>query len=546
MRIAPSLRQAVSAIIMGLLIFALLAAPTGVYAQKGGDNMTTILMGDMLFGYLDNMNYEEVYVYDGQAGEVISVSMDAESTLDPYLVLYDGYPSQNPLAYDDDSGGAVNALINGYVLPATGRYYIVATRFGRETGESTGDYTITLTSGSVTTGPAPIVGGAIETFECNGNLIDSSAIVTFDDVRPGFTYQVTVLGLDGFDPVIGLFAEDGSGLCSDDEPNAYGSVVDVPGIGVVSADNLTAQVLFTTSGAIGDIQMNIGGFAGSGGRFVAVFEGLAIAPSTETDAVTVMTAPIPNGEDMYVYMVSETNALDPYMSLPDWGVVCDDIGSEGCMGVPGFSGGGINITNGGRYVTGPYDSGIGIVSDGTPQYFQFASFAGQSAGNYAMVIMGAAPNVSGGTTSPGVVTSNSGTNAFDFSTPASYGSATLTAGFSPDPYQIELVAGGNVDANAALGAPCMGFVASVPDYRLMYTAGQYRLRIFAGSQDDTTLVVNAPDGQWYCDDDSGGGLNPLLDFTSPLSGQYDIWVGHFAAQTTQRATLVITETDLTP
>ena len=536
-RISRLLRA--SFLIMMLVALALPASVT--LAQKGGE-ITPIMLDEVVSGTLSAQRYEMVYSYDGQAGEMISVSMVSLDGLDPYLALYDAYPSQNPLAYDDDSGGATDALINGYRLPSTGRYYIVATRYGRETGTSVGGFTLALTSGSVTA-PAGVSSG-LASFECNGALVDTSAIVNFEDVRPGFTYQVTVIGLDGFDPVIALYAEDGSGLCNDDEMNAAGSMVDVPGIGVVSANGLTAQVVFTTSGAIGDIEMNIGGFGGSGGRFMAIFEGLAIYPAGELDGVTVTTAPVPNGEDMYVYMVSETNALDPYMSLPEWGVVCDDISSAGCMGVPAFTGGGIIIANGGRYVTGPFDAGIGIVSDGTPQYFQFESFAGQSTGNYAMVIMGAAPYVSGTGMISGGTTGDSG--PFDFGASPTYGSATLTAGFSPDPYQIAVVSGGNVDASGVLGSPCMGLVASAPDYRLFYTSGQYRLRLFVSSSADTTLVVNAPDGRWYCDDDSGGNLNPLLDFSGPLSGQYDIWVGSFTSGSGQQANLVITETDLTP
>lgn len=544
MGIKPGLRRIMPASIIGLLLLALLAAPLAVFAappqQKGG-NVTPIGYGQSATGVIDAMRYEAVYSFDGQAGDVVSISLIASDTLDPYLVLYDAYPSQNPLTADDDSAGNLDSLINGYQLPASGRYYIVATRFGRETGDTVGGYTLTLDYGTV----EPVTTAGLSAFECNGALVDTSAIVTFDDVRPGFTYQVTVLGLDGFDPVIALFAEDGSAICNDDELAATGSLVDVPEIGVVTADGLTAQVMFTTSGSIGDIEMNIGGFGGSGGRFIAIFEGLAIAPSNELDGVLVTTAAVPNGEDMYVYMVSQTGALDPYMSLPEWGIACDDIGSEGCMGVPGFSGGGIDIANGGTYVTGPFDAGIGIVSDGTPQYFQFASFGGQSAGNYAMVIYGAAPGVTGGATTTNV-TGMTGADVFDFSTPASYGSATLSAGFAPDPYQIQLAAGGGIDANATLGPPCMGFVATVPDYRLIYTAGQYRLRMFVASSGDTTLVVNAPDGQWYCADDSGGTLNPMLDFNNPMSGQYDIWVGNFAVQDTQSATLTITETELTP
>ena len=139
-----------------------------------------------------------------------------------------------------------------------------------------------------------------------------------------------------------------------------------------------------------------------------------------------------------------------------------------------------------------------------------------------------------------------GTSGLDFTLTPTFGSVELVSGFSNDPYTADIVAGGNVDAFAALGNPCLGFVATAPDYRLLYTAGQYNLRLFFTGESDTTLVISAPDGSWYCDDDSGGSLNPLLDFNTPLNGQYDIWVGSYQAGQLVNGTLTITEMDIMP
>jgi hypothetical protein len=118
------------------------------------------------------------------------------------------------------------------------------------------------------------------------------------------------------------------------------------------------------------------------------------------------------------------------------------------------------------------------------------------------------------------------------------------------PYAIDLVAGGDVNAASALGGACTGqaagFVAQAPDFRLNYTSGSYALRVFFTGNGDTTLVINAPDGLWYCDDDSGGSGHPLINFGSPLTGQYDIWVGSFQSGQFVEGTLTITERDLMP
>ena len=66
------------------------------------------------------------------------------------------------------------------------------------------------------------------------------------------------------------------------------------------------------------------------------------------------------------------------------------------------------------------------------------------------------------------------------------------------------------------------------------------LIISVASGEDTTLVINGPDGQWYCDDDTNG-VNPMVRFESPGSGQYDIYVGHYGQNRGVPARLYISE-----
>lgn len=120
-----------------------------------------------------------------------------------------------------------------------------------------------------------------------------------------------------------------------------------------------------------------------------------------------------------------------------------------------------------------------------------------------------------------------------------YGSVKLDAGFLPDPFTKELQAGGPLRTN--LGG-VNAFVAKAPDFSLYYTAGKYPLTFTVKSVGDTTLLVNLPDGTWIADDDSGGGLDPLIRIAKPTSGRYDIYVGTFRKDIVD-ATLHITERD---
>ncbi|WP_445157869.1 hypothetical protein [Halomonas sp. E14] len=129
----------------------------------------------------------------------------------------------------------------------------------------------------------------------------------------------------------------------------------------------------------------------------------------------------------------------------------------------------------------------------------------------------------------------------DWSASPSYGSHHLAAGFTPDPWELNLQAGGSTEVNGKLGPGCTGFImGSAPDVDLHYTPGSLPLYITVEASSDTTLVINAPDGRWYCNDDFIG-LNPLVMFQNPQNGMYNIWVGVHGSNQMQPATLKITE-----
>jgi serine protease Do len=137
----------------------------------------------------------------------------------------------------------------------------------------------------------------------------------------------------------------------------------------------------------------------------------------------------------------------------------------------------------------------------------------------------------------------------DFNLDPTFGEQDLTAGFTPDPFDVPITSGGAVDV-AYLGADCTGYAAQAPDFRLYWTGNSAQLSFMfvPGSGDeDTTLVVNLPDGSWICNDDSTStNRNPLIVLSSPPEGRYDIWIGSYSAGDFITGTLRITETNLTP
>lgn len=134
----------------------------------------------------------------------------------------------------------------------------------------------------------------------------------------------------------------------------------------------------------------------------------------------------------------------------------------------------------------------------------------------------------------------SAASAQNMSASATYGEISRNAGFTPDPITVDLTSGGPIDASRAVSSGCAGFISDAPDFEFSYSAGSWPLSFIVTAGHDTTLVVNGPDGEWYCDDDSDGN-NPILSWSNPPSGTYDIWVGSYARGGGGSATLYITE-----
>jgi hypothetical protein len=94
----------------------------------------------------DYATYGVLYSFDGTLNEQIQIDVIANSQgseIDSYIYLYDA--SMNLLITDDDSGDGYDSRLN-YVLPATGRYYVLVEDLGGDYGpESTYWFDILLT-----------------------------------------------------------------------------------------------------------------------------------------------------------------------------------------------------------------------------------------------------------------------------------------------------------------------------------------------------------------------------------------------------------------
>lgn len=124
-----------------------------------------------------------------------------------------------------------------------------------------------------------------------------------------------------------------------------------------------------------------------------------------------------------------------------------------------------------------------------------------------------------------------------------YGDDTLEAGFGT--VEISAAAGGGVPAfNYDLGSlACTGFINIVPTYTFTLSEDGEVLRFVFNGEDDTTLIVEQPDGSFVCNDDTDGenNINPTVDIEAPAAGDYRVFVGSYTQQSGVRGTLVIAD-----
>ncbi|MFH1105226.1 MAG: M12 family metallo-peptidase [Actinomycetota bacterium] len=141
----------------------------------------------------------------------------------------------------------------------------------------------------------------------------------------------------------------------------------------------------------------------------------------------------------------------------------------------------------------------------------------------------------------------------DYTLPAAL-SVTLPTNFPlPDPRVFDIISGGNIGTAYLNTDPlhgsgdCTGYAIQSPDFELTYTAGtltQPMLRFWWSSNDgtgDAVLIINAPNGKWYCNDDSYGTNHPTVDFSNPLTGIYDVYVASRTADGGRSGMLRVTE-----
>ena len=140
---------------------------------------------------------------------------------------------------------------------------------------------------------------------------------------------------------------------------------------------------------------------------------------------------------------------------------------------------------------------------------------------------------------------NNASPSLDLGASPYFGSFDIFPTHDTQTVDIAATGGGDIDVNDVAGLPgdCAGFVSSAPDVELeLMGQSPSDLYIYFLSSSDATLIINDPYGNWYCDDDSYGGGNPLVAFLNAPNGVYDVWIGRWGSSgLTSPGTLIVGE-----
>lgn len=251
-------------------------------------------------------------------------------------------PTAGATSLDLSQGLYVPFLMTSYQQSSTGDYAVV---FHVGIDDGTG----AVVAQSPTPQPQPtqrsgqsggtVPGGGVSVTCPNGTRITNGVEIVVN-MRPGFTYTATVLGIDGFDPVLGVMNRGVVRDCNDDSSDAGTYEANLPSTGRVTSSRFNSQLPFSHSyDGFEDISLIIGGYQGSTGEFLLILEGMAVTTADGTGDtagdpfVVNLTPNIVNAAiDMTVYMIGVERSVDPLIRLVDSDsqdiLSCDDAGSR--------------------------------------------------------------------------------------------------------------------------------------------------------------------------------------------------------------------------
>lgn len=204
-----------------------------VEIEPGVYYMGEIALDEQVGGSIENNAFAQIYGLQVEGGTELVIGMFADgSSVDSYLIFAD--EEFNLLAEDDDSGATVGAgTLDSFLsltVPASGLYYVVATRAGMDTGTTTGAYVLLATVPEPEPDPVsqPVDDGLPEGVDyagvmsagdsVSGTLTATSFMHLYDfEGQAGEEITISMTGAGNLDAYLGLFDPAGEVIAEDDD-----------------------------------------------------------------------------------------------------------------------------------------------------------------------------------------------------------------------------------------------------------------------------------------------------------------------------------------
>lgn len=145
--------------------------------------------------------------------------------------------------------------------------------------------------------------------------------IVLAEVQRGSPFKITVIGLDDFDPVIGVFGDYAGGFCNDNSEDAAKMSVTLPTTGEVVMSDRAAQVEFYQAGyGWATVSLRVSSVDGQSGEFVVLMEGFSISRRDYCcDHLAVQITPemVESDVPLTAYVIGADEYFDPVMILAD-------------------------------------------------------------------------------------------------------------------------------------------------------------------------------------------------------------------------------------
>lgn len=237
----------------------------------------------------------------------------------------------------------------------------------------------------------------------------TNGVEIIGNVRPG-EYRITVIGINGFDPVMAVVNSSGNTVCNDDSADIAGLYeANLPPDGNIPRSGLNSGLFFRNrSNTFQDFSIVVAGFGGQTGEALVILEDLRVTTDDgrgegagDPFGVRITQNMLNSGQPIIAYMLGITASLDPLIALvanDQWvrdsqgnPIVCDDGGvASRCYNTGSSLNGALMVVNDGasRVVGDSFDSMLIVdpalfdTTSGDMLYFHFTSFNQQTTGDY--------------------------------------------------------------------------------------------------------------------------------------------------------------------